>query len=510
MHTPPVASDHAPVPRRARFVPLAARLAAVVLLLAAGIAAVLWGWVQPRTARSFAALGADFLRDGSAAMHELSLEQSSLNSDILVDLLQSSVTERERALAGLRLQDLGGDAAAIRRAIADDDARRSAHERRRILDATAAGQRRAEQSIDARLHALTTAQAARTDEFVAELREAHLLLVGLTLAAGLLVLGIGLHQLVVAPTRRLRAATQRIAAGDLDVPAPTPAQHELGLLAHDFAAMTGQLRAARAEQQRLADGLADQVADKTAHLERALAELRASHAQLAQAERLAALGTLAGGIAHEFHNVIGGIRGCAAELAADERDADRRETLAVITRAADRGSGIVQQLLRFARRSVERSADLDPAAVLEDALRLCEPAARRQGVQVERTLTAGQRVRGDADGLHQVFVNLLVNALQAMPNGGTLRVRVEPDAGGVRITVADTGTGIDPRDLPHVFEPFFTTKAKGLDPGQGGSGLGGSGLGLSVSYGIVAAHRGRIEAASPAGQGATFTVWLPS
>ena len=499
----PTPTPHTP-PARTRYVSLAVRLLLVILVLATGLLLILLAWLQPRTAAAFTRLGADFLQDGATAMHELSHEQSSHNCDLLVDALRASVIDRDRALAELQLDQYGGDAAAIRTRIAADDARRSAHERQNVLDLTNRLQQRAEASIDARLRALRAAQQARTDEFVADLRDTHLTLVGLTLGAVLVVLGVGLRQLVLRPTRALRAATQRVAAGALDMPPPPPPRDELGLLAHDFAAMTVQLRDARAAEQRLLAGLEQQVAEKTAHLERALAELRNSHHQLAQAERLAALGTLAGGIAHEFHNVIGGIRGCAAELAADEADADRKETLAVIQRAADRGSAIVQQLQRFSRRSVERLADVDVAAVVADALRLCEPAARQQRITVQREVPAGLVLRADADGLHQVLVNLILNAVQAMPDGGTLRVAAARDGGGVALVVADSGAGIASTDLPHLFEPFFTTKT-GRDGGRPGTGLG-----LSVSWGIVAAHGGRIDVASAPGQGSTFTVRLPS
>lgn len=487
------------------YAPLALRFGAGVLALGAALGAVLLLWLEPRTAQALEAVGADFLREGSAEMRALSHDQSLQTSDLLVDVLRASATDRREALAALPLQGLAGDADAVRAAIAADDDRRSAHERQNVVALVDSSRRNAEASIDARLRALAAAQRARTDEFIAELRRSHLLLVGVALLATLAGLGWAVHRVVVAPVQRLRRQARRVAAGDLDVP-PTPAaRDELGLLAGDFAAMTAQLRAARAGQQQLADSLAQQVADKTAHLERALADLRASHAQLAQAERLAALGTLAGGIAHEFHNVIGGIRGCAADLAADEPDGARKETLAVILRAADRATAIVRELQRFARRSLDRRADCDVAAVLDDALRLSEPAARRQGVAIVRELAPGLVVHGDADGLHQVFVNLLVNALQAMPDGGTLRVAATRDGGEVAIVVADTGSGIDAVHLPHVFEPFFTTKRDAREPGQGGSGLG-----LSVSYGIVAAHHGRIDAASAPGAGATFTIRLPA
>jgi two-component system NtrC family sensor kinase len=369
---------------------------------------------------------------------------------------------------------------------------------------THGAEQRAAGSIDARLHALAAAQTARTDQFVTDLRHQHLALMGIALATLLLVLGYGLHRLVVGPTLRLRIATQRVAAGELDVPLPDATADELGDLTRDFARMLQQLHAARAEQQRLAAGLADQVADKTAHLERALTELRASHRQLAAAERLASLGTLAGGIAHEFHNVIGGIRGCAHELAQAEPDPERRQTLAVITRAADRATGIVQQLARFARRSIDRAGELDPVVVVEDALRLCEPAARRQQVVVERDYASGLRLHGDADGLHQVCVNLLVNALQAMPTGGALHVRVAAAGDHVALEFRDNGVGIAPTHLDHIFEPFFTTRGDAASPEQRGTGLG-----LSESFGIVQAHKGRIDVRSRPGEGSTFTVRLP-
>lgn len=486
------------------YAPLALRFGAGVLALGAALAAVLLLWLEPRAARALDAVGQDFLREGSTEMRALSHDQSLQTSDLLVDVLRASATDRRKALAALPLQGLAGDAEAVRAAIAADDDRRSAHERQNVVALVDSSRRNAEASIDARLRALDAAQRTRTEELVDELRRSHLLLVGGALLATLAGLGFAVHRVVVAPVQRLRRQAQRVAAGDLAAPATPPARDELGLLAGDFAAMTAQLRAARADQQRFADDLAREVADKTAHLERALADLRASHAQLAQAERLAALGTLAGGVAHEFHNVIGGIRGCAADLAADEPDQGRKETFAVILRAADRATGIVRELQRFARRSLDRRADCDVAAVLDDALKLCEPAARRQGVAVARDVAAGLVVRGDADGLHQVFVNLLVNALQAMPDGGTLRVAAARHGGEAVVTVADSGCGIAAEHLPHVFEPFFTTKRDARDPGQGGSGLG-----LAVSYGVVAAHQGRIDVASTPGAGATFTVRLP-
>lgn len=484
---------------------LTGRLVMALCLLLATLAAVMLLVIVPRTAAAFARHGEELLRDGSSVMRELAARQTADSATVLVDLIRHTAVARQRALRDLPLSLSGGNVDGIRAAIEAEDAARSTRQLANVEALAAEMTRRATAAIKDRLDALAVRQREQTATFADTLRRHHLVLVAAALGVLVVVLGFGVHALVVRPSLRLRAATQRVAGGDLEVSLPPPSRDELGDLARDFAGMVRQLRESRTELHRLAAGLEDDVKRQTAHLEQALADLQSTHRQLAAAERLASLGTLAGGIAHEFHNLIGGIRGCAVELAADETSSERRETLGVITRAADRATGIVQQLLRFARRSVEHVADVDAAAVVEDALRLCEPAARRQGVRVERDLPRQLVVHGSADGLHQVLVNLFTNALQAMPGGGTLRVGVAPGAAGqIDIVVSDTGSGIAPEHLPHVFEPFFTTKSGEQDPGRRGSGLG-----LSVSYGIVAAHGGHIRVASEPGAGARFTISLP-
>jgi signal transduction histidine kinase len=218
---------------------------------------------------------------------------------------------------------------------------------------------------------------------------------------------------------------------------------------------------------------------------------------------MASIGTLASGIAHEFNNLIGGIRGCAKELRAGETDAGRVETLDVMLRATERAANVTRQLLRFARRSVENIADVDVAQVLGEALGLVEPEARRRRVAVERTFGDGLVLRGDADGLHQVFLNLFTNALRAMPQGGVLSVTAMREGDEIAVAVADNGVGIAPEHLERVFEPFFTSQIRGDGQERG------TGLGLSVSYGIVTAHGGRMAVTSRLGAGTTFTVRLP-
>jgi signal transduction histidine kinase len=483
---------------------LGARLTIAMCLLLAALGVLLTTYVVPQTARSFARHGETLQQEGSAMVHEFARQQIDASRTVLVDLIRHTTAARQRAVQDQPLELHRDDIGAVRAAILAADQQRAAQQQRNVTVLADEMQRRADAQIDARLRQLAAAQQQRTSEFAAELRATHLTLVAIALSLSLLVLGAGLHFFVVRPTLRLRAAAQHIRSGNLAIELPTGATDELGDLARDFEQMAAQLRSSRAALQESAAGLEAEVQRKTAHLERTLTELRNSHQQLAQAERLAALGTLAGGIAHEFHNLIGGIRGCAAELLADEPAAERRETLAVITRAADRATGIVQQLLRFARHAVVPGADVDLAAVVEDALRLCEPGARRQGVVIERQLLPGCTVYADADALHQVFVNLLTNALQAMPGGGTLRATIAAEGEAVRVEIADSGVGIAAADLPHVFEPFFTTRSGEHDPGQRGTGLG-----LSVSYGIVTAHGGTLTATSRPAAGATFTVRLP-
>ena len=483
---------------------LATRLGIALCALLVLLGLVLTLYVVPRTARAFAGHGEALLQEGSATLHDFASRQIDDSHTVLVDLIRHTTNARRRALRDLPFELYGDDVEAIQEAIAASDRQRGEHQLANVRALADEMRRRTTSRIDDRLRELAADQERRTDAFAASLRATHVMLVAIALLLMFAVLGAGLHLLVVRPAARLRSATQRIAAGDLTLDLPPPTDDELGDLARDFDRMASQLRASRAELQQFAAGLEVEVQRKTAHLEQALAELQSSHRQLAAAERAAALGTLAGGIAHEFHNLIGGIRGCAEELRAEEPAAERRETLAVITRAADRATGIVQQLLRFARHSVEARADVDVTQVLADALRLCEPAARRQGVEVVRNFGDGAVVHADAGGLHQVFVNLCTNALQAMPAGGSLRLSVRADDDAIVVEVADSGSGIAANDLPHVFEPFFTTRGDERDPVRRGSGLG-----LSVSYGIVAAHGGRIDVASTAGAGATFTVRLP-
>ena len=171
-----------------------------------------------------------------------------------------------------------------------------------------------------------------------------------------------------------------------------------------------------------------------------------------------------------------------------------------IAEQAERAGEIVRNLLDFSRMEKARFSPLDPEAVVRTSVALVKNQMHVSGLSLAVTVPAGlPRVAGDLRHLQQVFMNLMINAAQATPPGGRVELGGEDAGEFVRLTVRDTGKGIDPEHLPHIFEPFFTTKAVGK----------GTGLGLAVSYSIVKRHGGRIEVESAPGRGTVFSVLLP-
>lgn len=297
------------------------------------------------------------------------------------------------------------------------------------------------------------------------------------------------------PIRMLVERARRIGTGDFTTPLDLPQHDELGELAREMNTMASRLAAARSA------------------LEAEVAARTAADEQLRHAERLTTVGKLAAGVAHELGTPLNVITQRARLIATGEVVGDAvSDNARIIAEQSERITRIVRQLLDFARRRTleARTEDLVPA--VERVVVLLEPLARRSSVRLQ-LVPPDEAVlaRFDPEQLQQVLTNLVVNAVQAMPEGGVVSLVVEtrrgpgPEDRGrdhrwAVVEVTDHGVGIRPEELGRVFDPFFTTKRVGE----------GTGLGLSVAYGIVREHGGWIEVQSTPGEGSRFTVFLPA
>ncbi|HZY04810.1 MAG TPA: ATP-binding protein [Anaeromyxobacteraceae bacterium] len=319
----------------------------------------------------------------------------------------------------------------------------------------------------------------------------------LTLTA-LLGLGWVVVRGVTRGLSRIDAAAREIAAGNLAARLPAAGRDEVAEVSRAFNRMGEELEAARARLERWNEELRALVEARTL-------ELKEAQARLLESQKLAAVGQLGAGVAHEINNPLTGILG-QAQLLLEQKAPEDPDAAALrqIEELARRSRDITLNLLRFSQQKEEPElVSLDLNTAVREALLLAERHVRDEGVDLAVSLGEGlPRVRGDAGQLAHVLVNLLSNARTACRGRPGPRVDVETRAaaGEVRLAVRDNGSGIASEVRPRIFEPFFTTK-------QVWSNVG---LGLSVSWRIVAAHGGRIEVESRPGQGSTFTVVLPA
>lgn len=334
------------------------------------------------------------------------------------------------------------------------------------------------------------------------------------IAAGLIAAALFflIRRTVRRPIRRMVAATRKVAAGNQALPVPRGTAPEIGILAKSFNEMLETMSSSNQQLEEWASSLEQQVSAKAT-------ELREARFQIVQAEKLSSVGLVAAGIAHELnsplmaiitftHLVRGGL----------PKDSPMHEDLRMIEREANRCAAIIRQLLDYSRKQAE-DPETEPvhlASIMDDAAELLKVELQNTNVTLDVDVPP-DLPPADANGgqLMQVFVNLILNAIHAMPEeGGRIEVRATrvdradyqdldlPPHGGeslIKASVRDTGTGIGPEALGRVFDPFYTTKPVGQ----------GSGLGLSVSLGLVRSYRGTIIVDSDGESWTVFTVFLP-
>ena len=233
---------------------------------------------------------------------------------------------------------------------------------------------------------------------------------------------------------------------------------------------------------------------------RDMKEIHALEDQLRRSERLASMGRMVAGVAHELRNPLSSIKGFARFFQRKYADsAEDGEYGQLMVQEVDRLNRVITDLLSFAQPIAPRRAEVDLAEVVDHALMLCEAEIEEREVDVERNFPAGlEPTQVDRDLLIQVLVNLIRNGVEAMAKGGRLTVGAEQADGRTEIGVTDTGCGIAPEDRPSIFDPFFTTKQ------------GGTGLGLAISHSIVESHGGRIQVESRPQEGTAFKIEIPA
>jgi signal transduction histidine kinase len=295
------------------------------------------------------------------------------------------------------------------------------------------------------------------------------------------------------------AGARALGRGEQNVCVPEEGVDEVGDLARTFNAMGAELDVARRKLLRWNEELQQKVEERTR-------ELKAAQAALLEAQKLAAIGQLGAGVAHEINNPLAGILGNTQLLMLDRPDGDR--DLAVLKKIevqAKRAKEITANLLRFSQQ--RQQADFKPVdlnRLVKETLTMVETQVKAEGVELAYSLADGlPPVKGDSGHLAQVLLHLVSNARTALLKAPAKKLTVSTaagQAGRVLLRVTDTGKGIDEKVLPRIFEPFFTTKDVWSNVG----------LGLSVSFRVVEEHGGRIDVATEVGKGSTFTVELPA
>ncbi|KPJ69952.1 hypothetical protein AMJ44_01315 [candidate division WOR-1 bacterium DG_54_3] len=301
---------------------------------------------------------------------------------------------------------------------------------------------------------------------------------------------------ITNPLHKMVLATQKIAKGDLTHKLNVQSRDEIGALAQSFDRMTEELRVANLKLIEWGKTLEKKVEERTE-------EIRKMQAHLVEQEKLASLGKLAAGIAHEINNPLGGILIYSHLLLEDtKKKSPQYDNLKKIVKETSRCKDIVKGLLQFARPKDPEMIKTDINEILENSLSIMERQVLFQNINLERKYSTDlPKIVADSAQLQQVFMNIILNAAEAMDGNGTLTIKtcLQGDGEHISIEFTDTGHGIKEEDKMRLFEPFFTTKEVGK----------GTGLGLAISYSIIQKHEGTIKVTSQEEKGSTFTVILP-
>jgi two-component system NtrC family sensor kinase len=330
------------------------------------------------------------------------------------------------------------------------------------------------------------------------LRNTILLYVGIAVGVLIIIIivAIILTGKISSPLRKLEEAAKKITDGDYkaEFSIKTNAPKEIESLANSLNIMAKQLEKENLELESWADKLEQKVEERTE-------QLKQIHGQLFRSEKLASIGKLAAGVAHEINNPLTGVLTNASLLLEDLDDNDpKKEDVEVIVNETIRCREIVKRLLDFARQTKPLKKNTDINSLIENIILLVRNQTSFRQVTILKFFDEKiPPIFADTDQIQQVCINMILNAADAMPNGGTLSIttKFRENENSIEVIFQDTGNGIQSGDLDRIFDPFYTTKENG------------TGLGLSISYGIIERHGGTINVESKPGKGTVFTIKLP-
>jgi two-component system NtrC family sensor kinase len=345
-----------------------------------------------------------------------------------------------------------------------------------------------------------TMSLGEVDAETARARKQVLLFSLVTIISICLIVAAILIHFVERPVKELVLGTKRVSEGDLEHSIPVTTSDEMGHLALSFNQMTGDLQKARGEIQEGIRNLEQKVEERTE-------ELKATQSQLLHSEKLAAVGKLAATVAHEINNPLTGVytyiklmeRKIGSGQTGAEDFEKYRGFLDTMRREVERTTAIVQNLLDFTRPKEPVRKPLNLVQVVEESLSLIRNKLSLNNITVLNQMKFLPDILADPAHMKQVFINLLINACEAMEEGGILTISSDHSVGEntVTVTLRDTGVGIEAKNLAKIFDPFFSTKEKG------------TGLGLSVVNGIVTRHNGNVGIESSPGNGTSIRITLP-